>query len=743
MPKTKENIDPNKTKTNPITSLESAKRIGILRRSEKDGLPKTPKKFSLNSFAKNDDAIQKGDDHQDKPSQISEKISELTTPILSMIEQELALTVPPSMQSLRCNSLQQKSITTASTKSSSMCTKSTRSTKCRRKSIPYWLKPTPVHPYPYNFIMAVRKKLESITHAAAKRPLENAPTLHSKETPVRPKHFRPKNTFRQNLANTKVNPQLRSQEMLASLDAIPRLQMPTEQPFSNKTAAQCSTENQWKNISQSTSDLNTNLSSITLHISGSNTTSDFSSLLSDGKRNLKEPAKCEIVKPAEDTDESQGTMSVSSAIFSQSSPEKRKTFPVEPVPLSTANIDHLQVSMKHNPVSSMPFVTLERGTNETDRKDPRKMWQHQTEPDKNRASSRQNADELNQTNILQMLETFNKSLSQVISVNKQLHTALSNQAPPPPQALTSQSSGPSEQLAFNEYSKTFQSTLNRTEDNSAVSTEKHVYSSEFDSPEITNNHQISYQSTMKSNSIYSHSNRCKSPRMKLDDEQTIHSENQHSNNSQSIRSTHAQRQSLKSNSDTEIVSSRRSQLSMTKSSASVAELIESARASSSQPTSNNSSSKTVPSEINETASDSVGDKTITPENTDDAVDITRKANSSLEPSSIVSIENSSVDTVLASPGKNESQCTTIQMQPEEMVSTRDDQFSVKSSAKRTLKSAAIAQPMPPSDLNTSMGSEIFAMFNQTDMEFSIMSMNDNHTIISEGNVSYSSIGMVS
>lgn len=33
-----------------------------------------------------------------------------------------------------------------------------------RDEIPFWLRPTPVQPYPYNFILAVRKKLESITH---------------------------------------------------------------------------------------------------------------------------------------------------------------------------------------------------------------------------------------------------------------------------------------------------------------------------------------------------------------------------------------------------------------------------------------------------------------------------------------------------------------------------------------------------------------------------------------------------
>lgn len=40
--------------------------------------------------------------------------------------------------------------------------------------ISFWLKPSPIHPYPYNFIMAVRKKLEAISHPVAMKSRANA-----------------------------------------------------------------------------------------------------------------------------------------------------------------------------------------------------------------------------------------------------------------------------------------------------------------------------------------------------------------------------------------------------------------------------------------------------------------------------------------------------------------------------------------------------------------------------------------
>lgn len=48
--------------------------------------------------------------------------------------------------------------------------------------IPYWLRPTPVQPYPYNFILAVRKKLESITNPVL-RPKRNQTTTTQKSSP--------------------------------------------------------------------------------------------------------------------------------------------------------------------------------------------------------------------------------------------------------------------------------------------------------------------------------------------------------------------------------------------------------------------------------------------------------------------------------------------------------------------------------------------------------------------------------
>lgn len=45
-------------------------------------------------------------------------------------------------------------------------TESEKPTQSAKKDIPYWLKPSPVQMYPYNFIMAVRKKLEAISNPA-------------------------------------------------------------------------------------------------------------------------------------------------------------------------------------------------------------------------------------------------------------------------------------------------------------------------------------------------------------------------------------------------------------------------------------------------------------------------------------------------------------------------------------------------------------------------------------------------
>lgn len=107
--------------------------------------------------------------------------------------------------------------------------------KNNNENTPFWLKPSSVQSYPYNFIMAVRKKLESLSNPI-QGPLQK---FGDDETKIR----------------------------------------------SNKYNLDCPEVIQKK---QSISDINTNFSSISLNVQDSNTISDVSSIQSEIIRNVEE-----------------------------------------------------------------------------------------------------------------------------------------------------------------------------------------------------------------------------------------------------------------------------------------------------------------------------------------------------------------------------------------------------------------------------------------------------------------------
>lgn len=250
--------------------------------------------------------------------------------------------------------------------------KSSQSSSKAPINVPYWLKPSPLQVYPYNFIMAVRKKLEMIAHpvvlpADAKRSQRKTSSKSMQSTPTgRPiKYFQKK----ENLNDLKE----------------PEPTSISEQTFPSSNA---------KTISESL----TNLSSISLHVPGST-------------RSKQPPSG------REKTAESDGnTSSISSAIFSQSSPEKAK-----PASLSTANVDKLKLQQRH------PFVNMSRGAESSSFPSLRQTSAgHDT---KSRSPSKSTSKPVEPTEMVDMLNSFNQSLSHAIAVNQQLHNALIN-APP-------------------------------------------------------------------------------------------------------------------------------------------------------------------------------------------------------------------------------------------------------------------------------------------------------------------------
>lgn len=239
------------------------------------------------------------------------------------------------------------------------------SSSVQKINTPYWLKPTPMQIYPYNFIMAIRKKLESIANPSVSDSIAN---VHTPLT--RPKYFQDQSEFRQNLS---INCAIKSKSHKPRALILENID---DQNSINK-----------KNLKTSLP-------------SGGAPCRD-SKDLSRSKWNKKKRGH------------SQDTISISSAIFSNSSLESKSIPNDTVIPLSTKHIDSIKMIPKINTVpkkslpKAHPFINTKRG-------EYIDCAQHQ-----NSISSI--SDDINQTNFLEKLEVFNKSVSEVISINEQLN----------------------------------------------------------------------------------------------------------------------------------------------------------------------------------------------------------------------------------------------------------------------------------------------------------------------------------
>lgn len=283
-----------------------------------------------------------------------------------------------------------------------------------KKEIPFWLRPTPVQPYPYNFIMAVRKKLESITHPVFTTAHSQPSNLQaaSHQSPL----ARPQTTF---VSNYRRN-------------------------FDRMTS-ESEAENIEPNVQHSDE-----------HVEY---TMDFSSVTMQSNHNESEAKSKSQHKSLR---ASQDTLSISSGILSHSSPEKRIKHTTsngqtaqsedeqrQPSPLTTDNVDGLQItsnSLSHH----LEQISNDIGnTTSQSAKSHRLSIQSNQPSERSMRSSIQNSsiashinfhrgkdyDSSNQPNrqrsgrkqhVEDLLKDFTTSLSQAIEVNHRLHSMLSN-----------------------------------------------------------------------------------------------------------------------------------------------------------------------------------------------------------------------------------------------------------------------------------------------------------------------------
>lgn len=703
-------------------------RIGILRRSDAS-LTAPMKNEADNLISSNHLTLTDSVSTLPDSSQLNLNVtSNESPPYLSIPNVGLkSATLSESNASNRYCSASSNKLTTSNKNKTSPADPSIQPTQQTQINVPYWLKPSPLQVYPYNFIMAVRKKLEMIANPISRLPIKNQVSVTDKavqSTPVgRPKYFQKKHSstaFRRNLE--------RSETEQASPVSI-------EEPSKSK----------------SLSEALTNLSSMSLHV--------------------PDTSNSKVV--AKGSSDSEGTLSISSAIFSQSSPEKKNPNR-EIAPLSMANIENLNLNVVQGKFKH-PFINTRRGCGE----DPHYMSNPTSISSDIIHNKSLNVDP---TEMADMLNSFNQSLSHAIAVNQQLTNVLKNV----PQS-TSRSSEKSRRsiknaqvdTAEDEYSSKFESATtsgHNTNRESILANESSIHSSslasestsarnvsEYDavnipktdrsiskefssnlSPIISTNLSERRSVIVKSASNLSDSNAISSTTApsitdnpKSEQIASKHSSSVISFAPKSIQdslssaiSTHRSSSSIRTELSDMVTRAEQSPAGKSVRSVSVKSSGESPRS-----LDNDHHSNQIPGQqhmfrdsiIPETEHQSNKENISSSLNTDGTI---ATAPSTKKRSSSIS----------ESIGDNTIQESTVEFKAHDGFQTYRLE-NVLSINTRNESAADWTPKKIPVDPNQSIGSDIFAAFNQTDMlELSIMSANE--TTMSDANLSYATLGMV-
>lgn len=571
-------------------------------------------------------------------------------------------------------------------------------------NVPHWLRPSPTQVYPYNFIMAVRKKLELIanpTQSAVHTKTENAA-----ETPrARPSYFKKKNTPASGFRKKLQRPEMKDPSNVLNQDSIANF---AAEPTPKRTEI------------MSESDALTNLSSMSLQVPPSSS------------HNKNKARKNNANKQHQTSDsDSQATLSISSAIFSQSSPEKKKPIIAAAVePLSTEAITDLRVNSSVTKTRSKstsiayPFVNTRRGSD----------MPSKTQDTRIRSTS--STTQLDKSNIINMLDSFNRSLSHAISVNQKLHETLNR-----PAIETPRSTEPPK----------ISSASNREE-----------YSSKFDS--ISSQATLSQPNTAKSASSPSTS--------LLENESSIESsvivpaDSARSFQTDSIKTAFSTVAS-------DTAASKTSTSSATATSSGQSTLIETNQTSITQTslasaTTERKSVSSIPTQIG-TAEELVSNATVSSvvrhfeenynaplsERSLDApnwqvadaqspISVNRNELSakdsvqSLTTSTTVTIRSLNGEDMVAIDDANKENLSTNAIRTNYKMRNKGEEIELVEEDDKYRRAS-------DRELNKSIGSDIFVVFNQTDIEYSLQHTahsTSTTTLVSEANISYSTLGMV-
>jgi hypothetical protein len=146
----------------------------------------------------------------------------------------------------------------------------------RRPNVPYWLQQTSMQPYPYNFITAVRKKLQAIVNAENKKDNKGVQTSDVIKVQGRRSVHRSKDAAPHNLYQ---------ETPRVSKTAISQKRKLNIKDWSTQHDSQLmKSPTNGERTSKSLSEVNTNMSSISMPVSEVNTISEISSIKSDAQQ---------------------------------------------------------------------------------------------------------------------------------------------------------------------------------------------------------------------------------------------------------------------------------------------------------------------------------------------------------------------------------------------------------------------------------------------------------------------------
>lgn len=700
------------TNDNLLSSQKSQKsRIGILRRPDNIESPyNVPLQLTTN--ATNLTSLGQAEIIHHLPERNGLDVIKTPVPIEPHIpsaskssEHEMALKVPDSM-SLISSVIQRNKLISAEAHAAD-----------KKSSVTaYWLRPTPVQPYPYNFIMAVRKKLESITNPVLSSNLaknsQGGEKMNSDNHAFDTPFGRPTRGYASRLRINLDQPINDTQppSVQPAIDSSPEKHYVSDDISAYSKSVNQATHSEYSKKQTSLSeDYSTNFSSITLKTSESNEISHLhsgtinKSQLENESRQLHEFLSSTKISHDEHEKSSKGnknhlhdsqdTLSISSGILSQSSPEKQrrtaKTLgsdrPRQISPLSTDHVDGLHIvsrrihekSNSGNPsneqqeVHATSYINFGRGNNVFENGDQEQFDVHK------------------------MLLDFNKSLSQVIKVNEKLHSVLTN--PPSSRAAPVNESKHTSEGISTEYSDDFE---NDSHSKNGLPTR--LKSLQADA--------VSYSAAHK-NSL-NNKNATPSVQHNVEADQNVTDSR---STQTTYRSKNDKENETQNTNEDEVINS----------------------------SNNTKSTSTIQTVENYSVVESQSEiKSATSINT---VSDAAKSSSTIKEDFTASRTDSQITSATT-------ETKGIELRLSQKQSISDEGPASSSTMKKSLNRAASEkssqsvkslQKCITSErevMNSSIGSDIFAVFNQTAMEFS----NDinNSTTWSEGNISYSSLGMV-